>query len=66
MDLFIFFLILVGLNLLGAVCLGVGLLVTVPMSGLAMAHVYRTLKPKAAVASPPGPTPAAATATPMA
>jgi uncharacterized membrane protein len=56
MDLLVFFIVLVGLNLLGAVCLGVGLLVTVPISGLAMAFVYRDLKPKAAVVpvAPPG------------
>jgi len=48
MDLLVFFIVLVGLNLLGAACLGVGLLVTVPISGLAMAHVYRELNPKPA------------------
>ena len=51
MDLLVFFLVLVGLNLLGAVCLGIGLLVTIPMSGLAMAFIYRDLKPKS-VATP--------------
>lgn len=55
MDLLVFFLVLVGLNLLGVVCLGVGLLVTMPMSGLAMAFVYRELKPKAAAAPVPAP-----------
>ncbi|MDH5627817.1 MAG: hypothetical protein OEY69_05940, partial [Candidatus Krumholzibacteria bacterium] len=49
MDLFLLFLLLVGLNLLGIVALGVGLLVTVPVSGLSLAFVYRELKPKAAV-----------------
>ncbi|MDH4336808.1 MAG: DUF975 family protein [Candidatus Krumholzibacteria bacterium] len=49
MDLFLLFLLLVGLNLLGIVALGVGLLVTVPISGLSLAFVYRELKPKAAV-----------------
>lgn len=49
MDLLVFFIVLVGLNLLGVVCLGVGLLVTVPISGLAMSFVYRVLKPKVAV-----------------
>jgi uncharacterized membrane protein len=64
MDLLVFFIVLVGLNLLGVVCLGVGLLVTVPISGLAQAHVYRELKPKmVAQVSPPG---AAATGTPVA
>ncbi|HEX5131348.1 MAG TPA: hypothetical protein VFX92_02545 [Candidatus Krumholzibacteria bacterium] len=57
MDLLLLFLLLVGLNLLGAVCLGVGLLATVPMSGLALAYIYRYLKPKAAE-----PVPAEATA----
>ena len=49
MDLLVFFIVLVGLNLLGVVCLGVGLLVTVPISGLAMAYIYRELKPKLAI-----------------
>jgi uncharacterized membrane protein len=40
-----FFFILIGLNLLGLICLGVGVLVTLPISGLALAHIYRTLKP---------------------
>lgn len=54
MDLLVFFIVLVGLNLLGAACLGVGLLVTVPISGLAMAFLYRELNPKSiAVAVPP-------------
>jgi uncharacterized membrane protein len=50
MDLLVFFIVLVGLNILGAVCLGVGLLVTVPITGLAMAYIYRELKPKAGTA----------------
>ena len=66
MDLLVFFLLLVGLNLLGAVCLGVGLLVTVPMTGLAMAHVYRHLKPKVAATFASAPAPAPAATTPMA
>lgn len=45
MDLLVLFFILIGLNLLGAICLGIGILVTLPMSGLALAHVYRSLKP---------------------
>lgn len=36
-----------GLNILGALALFLGLLVTVPVSILAMAHVYRTLEHKA-------------------
>jgi len=48
LDLFLLFILLCGLNLLGAMCLGVGLLATLPISGLALAFVYRTLKPRAA------------------
>jgi len=44
-DLFLLFLLLCGLNLLGLICLGVGVLITMPISGLALAYVYRTLKP---------------------
>lgn len=51
MDLLIFFIVLLGLNILGAACLVVGLLVTVPISGLAMAYIYRELKPKTAAAT---------------
>jgi len=50
LDLLVFFIVLVGLNLLGAACLVIGLLVTLPISGLALAHVYRELKPKTVVA----------------
>ena len=53
LDLFVLFITLVGLNLLGAICLGVGLLVTLPMSGLALAHIYRELKPAAVPAIAP-------------
>ncbi len=41
--LFLFSLALIGINILGAMCLVVGLLVTIPVSYLAMAHAYRTL-----------------------
>lgn len=43
------FFILAGLNLLGLICLGIGVLITLPISGLALAHIYRTLKPAAIV-----------------
>lgn len=46
-ELFKFAFQLVLINLLGALCLGVGLLWTVPLSWLATAHVYRQLAPKA-------------------
>lgn len=42
-ELFVFGLMLVLLNVGGALALGVGLLVTLPMTMLATAHVYRTL-----------------------
>ncbi|MEK7109450.1 MAG: DUF975 family protein [Patescibacteria group bacterium] len=42
-----FFLTLAGMNIIGLLLLYVGLLVTVPVSGLAWAHVYLKLKNKA-------------------
>ena len=42
-ELFRFAIILIGINILGALCFGVGLLVSIPTSMLAMAHVYRQL-----------------------
>lgn len=54
-DLFIFYLALIGVNLLGALCLGVGLLVTMPLTWLAGAYVYRKLsKEPGAVMPEPG------------
>jgi len=46
LDLFLLFILLVGLNILGIIVFLVGTLVTFPMSGLALAYVYRHLKPK--------------------
>ena len=60
MDLFLLFLLLVGLNLLGVIALGIGLLITIPMSGLALAFVYRHLKPAAVAAEAPADGPASA------
>jgi uncharacterized membrane protein len=48
LDLFLLFILLCGLNFLGLLCLGIGLIVTIPMSGLAMAFIYRILRPRAA------------------
>lgn len=45
--LLLFFLALLGINILGAVALLVGLLVTVPVSAIAYAHVYLKLKNRA-------------------
>jgi len=39
-----FAIILIGINMLGALCFFVGLLVTIPISMVAMAHVYRQLQ----------------------
>ncbi len=49
MELLGFFLLLIVLNVAGIICLGIGLLVTLPISGLALAHLYRNLKPRVAV-----------------
>ena len=62
MDLLVLFIALLGLNILGLCCLIVGLLVTVPISGLATAYVYRGLKPRAVASSAPAPAPAGAAA----
>lgn len=44
-ELLIFWLTMLGLNILGALLLMVGLLVTVPVTGLAFIHIYRKLEP---------------------
>ncbi|MFH1825118.1 MAG: DUF975 family protein [Candidatus Firestonebacteria bacterium] len=45
-NLFLFGLVLVGVNLLGALCLLVGLIVTIPVTCLAYTFVYRKLLEK--------------------
>jgi uncharacterized membrane protein len=45
-NLALFLLALLGLNILGSLALGVGVLVSIPISGLAYAHVYRFFFPK--------------------
>lgn len=42
-QLFLFMLVLMILNILGVIALVVGLLVTIPVSAMAVIHVYRTL-----------------------
>jgi len=42
-NLFLFWIVLAGFNLLGLCALGIGLFVTIPVSGLATARVYRKL-----------------------
>jgi len=46
-QLFVFAVALFGLNLLGAIALLIGLLVTIPVSMLAIAHAYRQLEHRA-------------------
>jgi uncharacterized membrane protein len=52
MDLFVFALAMLGINLLGAICLGVGVLVTIPLTWLAFGYVYRRLQATAAPTIP--------------
>jgi uncharacterized membrane protein len=54
-QLFVFALLLLGVNLLGALALGVGLFVTVPMTYLAAAYVFRRLQARAAQRVQPTP-----------
>jgi uncharacterized membrane protein len=44
-QLFLFGLVLIGLNLLGLIAVVVGLLVTIPVTWLAVTHAFRTLAP---------------------
>jgi len=46
-ELLFLLLLLLGINILGVVALGVGLLVSIPVSMLALVHAYRTLALKA-------------------
>lgn len=52
-GLFLFMLALIGINILGLLALVVGLLVSIPVSALALAHAYQMLKAKADVVAPP-------------
>lgn len=47
-QLFLFGLLCLGVNLLGALAFGIGLLATLPTTAVAMAHVYRGLLPRLA------------------
>ena len=51
-ELFIFVLVLAVLNILGVLALLVGLLVSVPVTMLAVVHAYRTLEHKASEMAP--------------
>ncbi len=46
-DLLLFVIIMLCVNALGIICLGVGLLITLPLTSLALFHIYRKLEPKA-------------------
>lgn len=63
LNLFLLGLVLVVINFVGAMLLMIGLLVTIPVSMLAMAHVYRTLSGRQAL---PEATPAEEIAPPSA
>ncbi len=62
MNLFLFVLLLAGLNILGALALWIGLLITIPVSLLAFVYVFKqiekgvALAPQAPVATPATPT----------
>jgi uncharacterized membrane protein len=61
-GLFWFGLAMIGINILGALCLGIGVLVSLPLSWLAAAVVYRRLQGTMAApvpAQPPAPAPSA-------
>jgi uncharacterized membrane protein len=45
-DLFLFVLVLAGINFLGFLCFAVGLFVTIPISYGATAYIYRFLRPR--------------------
>src|SRR5262249_10203656 len=46
-DLLLLMFAVIGINILGILCLLVGLLVTIPITLLSMVHAYRTLEHKA-------------------
>jgi len=48
-NLLLFWLAIIGLNILGAICLGIGLLVTVPMSLMAQAMFIESWRAKRAL-----------------
>ena len=56
-KLFLFGFVCAGINILGLLCLGVGLLFTVPLTMVAMTFIYRKLRDQ--MAAVPSPAPAA-------
>lgn len=55
-PLFLFGLLLLGINLLGAIAFGVGLLVSVPTTMIAAAHVYKQVRNRIPIPQAPSPT----------
>lgn len=55
LDLFLLMLAIIGINILGLLALVVGLLVTIPMTSLALVHAYRTLEHQASEVVPATP-----------
>jgi uncharacterized membrane protein len=53
-DLFVFALFVCGLNVLGALCLGAGLLISLPLTQLAEGFIYRKLLPHLPETAPAG------------
>ncbi len=51
-DLLLLFLAIIGINILGMLCLLVGLLASIPVTLLAMVHAYHTLEHKANEVAP--------------
>jgi uncharacterized membrane protein len=66
MDLFLMDVVLVVLNILGGICFGIGLLVTIPITILTIGYVYRNLlaKEEGIPQAPQEPTAPVAPATP--
>jgi len=54
-HLLLFWLAVIGINLLGAIACGIGLLITIPLTFLAHAHIYRRLEYAAEASQPPAP-----------
>lgn len=51
-EIFVLFLLALGINIVGILALIVGLLVTVPVTALAFVHAYRVLSPDKTTAAP--------------
>jgi uncharacterized membrane protein len=57
-HLFLFWLAVMGINILGAIACGIGLFITIPLTFLAHAHIYRRLEYASEVAQPAASAPA--------